>query len=113
MKRAWKIVLWVVGILLGIILLATLLISPIAKSYINSHGKELVGRELHVDEDTINVYSCHVAILGLTLYEDNGKDVFARFDTLDTKASLFKLLGNTVELEDITLTGLNVNVLKQ
>ena len=113
MKRAWKIVLWVVGILLGIILLATLLISPIAKSYINSHGKELVGREVHVDDVTINVYSGHVAILGLTLYEDNGKDVFARFDTLDTKASLFKLLGNTVELEHITLTGLNVNVLKQ
>ena len=113
MKRAWKIVLWVVGILLGIILLATLLISPIAKSYINSHGKELVGREVHVDDVTINVYSGHVAILGLTLYEDNGKDVFARFDTLDTKASLFKLLGNTVELEHITLAGLNVNVLKQ
>lgn len=113
MKRAWKIVLWVVGILLGIILLTTLLISPIAKSYINSHGKELVGREVHVDDVTINVYSGHVAILGLTLYEDNGKDVFARFDTLDTKASLFKLLGNTVELEHITLAGLNVNVLKQ
>ncbi len=112
MKRAWKIVLWVVGILLGIILLATLLISPIAKSYINSHGKELVGREVHVDDVTVNVYNGHVAILGLTLYEDNGKDIFARFDTLDTKASLFKLLGNTVELDHITLSGLYVNVLK-
>ena len=113
MKRVWKITLWVVGILLGIIILATLLISPIAKSYINSHGKELVGREVHVDNLTINVYTGHIAILGLSLYEDNGKDVFAHFDTLDTKASLFKLLGNTVELKHITLTGLNVNILKQ
>lgn len=113
MKRVWKIVLWTVGILLAIILLATLLVSPIAESYINSHGKELVGREVHVDDVTINVYNGHVAIHGLTLYEDNGKDVFARFDTLDTKASLFKLLSNTVELEHITLAGLNVNVIKR
>ncbi len=113
MKRVWKIVLWTIGILLALIILATLLLSPIAKSYINSHGKELVGREVHVDDVTINVYNGHVAILGLTLYEDNGKDVFARFDTLDTKASLFKLLSHTVELEHITLSGLNVNIVKR
>lgn len=112
MKRAWKIVLWVVGILLALIIIATLLVSPIAKSYINSHGKELVGRELHVDDVTVNVYTGHVAILGLTLYEDNDKDVFARFDTLDTKASLFKLLSHTVELDHIILSGLHVNVIR-
>ena len=57
MKRVWKIVLWTIGILLALIILATLLLSPIAKSYINSHGKELVGREVHVDDVTINVYN--------------------------------------------------------
>ena len=112
-KKGLKISAWVFGSLLVLIFVATLLLSPIAKSYINSHGKELVGREVHVDDVTINVYNGHVAILGLTLYEDNGKDVFARFDTLDTKADLFGLLGNTVELEHITLSGLNVNVIKQ
>lgn len=113
MKRSWKIVLWVIGILLGVIILATILVSPIAKSYINSYGKELVGREVHVDGVTVNVYTGHVAVTGLTLYEDNGKDIFASFDTLDTKISLFKLLGHTVELKHITLAGLNVNILKQ
>ena len=113
MKRSWKIVLWVIGILLGVIILATILVSPIAKSYINSHGKELVGREVHVDGVTVNVYTGHVAVTGLTLYEDNGKDIFASFDTLDTKISLFKLLGHTVELKHITLAGRNVNILKQ
>lgn len=113
MKRSWKIVLWVIGILLGVIILATILVSPIVKSYINSHGKELVGREVHVDGVTVNVYTGHVAVTGLTLYEDNGKDIFASFDTLDTKISLFKLLGHTVELKHITLAGLNVNILKQ
>ena len=112
MKRVWKIVLWVVGILLGIIILATLIVSPVAKSYINKHGEELVGRKVNVEGLRINVYTGHVAVHGLSLYEDNGTDVFASFDTLDVKASLLKLIGHTVQLKHLTLAGLNVNVLK-
>ena len=113
MKRVWKIVLWVIGILLGIIILATLLVSPVAKSYINSHGEELVGRKVHVEGLKVNVYTGHVAVHGLSLYEDNGEDLFASFDTLDVKASLLKLLGKTVKLKHITLSGLNVNIIQQ
>ena len=112
-KKGLKITAWVFGSLLLLLFVATLLLSPIAKSYINSHGKELVGREVHVDDVTINVYNGHLALIGLTLYEDNGKDVFVHFDTLDTKAKLFKLLSHTVELEHITLSGLDVNVIKE
>lgn len=112
-KKGLKITAWVFGSLLVLLFAATLLLSPIAKSYINSHGKELVGRELHVDDVSINVYTGHVALIGLTLYEDNGKDIFARFDTLDTKASLLKLLSHTVDIEHVTLAGLNVNVVKR
>jgi hypothetical protein len=111
-KKGLKITAWVFGSLLFLIVLATLLISPIAKSYINSHGEELVGRKVHVDEVTVNVYSGHLALRGFTLYEDNGADTFARFDTLDVDASLFKLLSNTVQLNHITLAGLTVNVVK-
>ena len=113
MKRGWKIVLWVVGILLGIIILATLLVSPIAKSYINSHGEDLVGRKVHVEGLRLNVYTGHVTVHGLSLYEDNGTDVFASFDTLDVKASLLKLLGKTVKLKHITLAGLKVNMIQE
>ena len=112
-KKGLKITAWIFGSLLVLLFIATLLLSPIAKSYINSHGKELVGREVHVDDVTINVYTGHVAVIGLTVYEDNGKDVFARFDTLDAKASLLKLLSHNVDLEHVTLSGLDVNVIKQ
>ena len=113
MKRVWKIVLWVAGIVLGIIVLATLIVSPIAKSYINNHGEELVGRKVHVEGLKVNVYTGHVAVHGMRLYEDNGSDVFASFDTLDVKASLLKLLGKTVKLKHITLAGLKVNVIQK
>ena len=113
MKKWVKILLWVVGILLALIVVATLLVSPIAKNYVNSHGEELVGRKVHVDGLRVNVYTGHVAIHGLNLYEDNGSDVFASFDTLDVKASLIKLLGSTVHIKHITLTGLRVNLIQQ
>ena len=112
MNKTVKILLWVLGILLGLIVLATLLVSPIAKSYVNSHGEELLGRKVHVDELKVNVYTGHLAIHRLSLYEDNGEDVFVSFDTLDVKARLLQLLGHTVHLKHITLSGLNVNVVK-
>ncbi len=112
-KKGLKITAWVFGSLLLLIVIATLLVSPIAKSYINSHGEELVGRKIQVEDVTINVYSGHVALLGLKLFEDNGADVFASFDTLDVDASLFKLLNSTVQLNHVTLAGLNVHMLKE
>ena len=112
MKRGLKIALWIIGILLGIIFIATLVAAPIAKSYINNHGEELVGRKVNIEGLKLNVYTGHVAVHGLSLYEDNGSDVFASFDTLDVKASLLKLLGHTVHLKHITLSGLKANLVQ-
>ena len=112
MKRGLKIAFWVIGILLGIIIIATLVAAPIAKSYINSHGEELVGRKVNVEGLKLNVYTGHVAVHGLSLYEDNGTDIFASFDTLDVKASLLKLISHTVHLKHITLAGLKVNLIQ-
>lgn len=113
MKRWIKILLWIVGVLLGLFILATILVSPIAKSYINKHGEELVGRKVQVEGLRINIYNGHVAVHNLSLYEDNGKDVFACFDTLDIKASLLKLLSHTVHLKHLTLSGLKVNIIQE
>ena len=112
MKRGLKIAFWVIGILLGIIIIATLVAAPIAKSYINSHGEELVGRKVNVEGLKLNVYTGHVAVHGLSLYEDNGTDIFVSFDTLDVKASLLKLISHTVHLKHITLAGLKVNLIQ-
>ena len=112
MKKITKITLWIVGVLLGLIVLATLIAAPVAKSYINKHGEELVGRKVNVEGLKLNVYTGHVAIHGLSLYEDNGEDLFASFDTLDVKASLLKLIGHTVHLKHITLSGLKVNLIQ-
>ena len=110
MKTSLKIALWIVGTLLALVVLATLVAAPIAKSYINNHGEELVGRRVHVDGLKLNVYRGHVALHGLTLYEENGEDLFAAFDTLDARIRLLPLIGHTVHLKHITLSGLNATV---
>lgn len=116
MKRFWKIfwksTLWTLGVLVVLFVVATLIVSPIAKSYINKHGEELVGRKVQVEGLKINVYTGHVAVHGLSLYEDNGSDIFASLDTLDVKASLLKLLEHTVQMKHITLAGLKINILQ-
>ena len=38
MKKAVKIILWVVGILLALVLLVSLLAGPIAKGVVNNNG---------------------------------------------------------------------------
>lgn len=112
MKKGFKITLIIVGSLLGLIVLATLLISPIAKNYVNNHGKELLGRNIHVEGLHVNVYTGHVAIHDLALYEEDDTTEFAGFDTLDVGVKLLKLLGSEVYVKHVTLSGFDVNVIQ-
>ena len=112
MKKSLKIITVIIASILALFVLITLLVSPIATAYINQNGDKLIGRKLHVDKLKVNVYSGHVAIHNLTVYEDDQTSEFVSFDTLDVKAKLLKLLSHKVYLQHITLAGLDVNVLQ-
>ena len=71
MKKVLKIIGIILGAVVLIIVLALLLISPIAKAYIEKHDKELVGREITIDKLRVNVFSGKVGLHGLTLYDDD------------------------------------------
>ena len=114
MKKGVKIALIVLGSVVGLVLVVLLLVSllagPIAKSYVNKHGEELVGRRVRVDHVGLNLFSGHAAIRGLDIYEDDRQTTFACFDTLDVSMRLLALLGKQVYVNHITLAGLHVNV---
>lgn len=112
MKRGLKVTLYVLAAVLALVVAATLVVGPVARAYVNSHGEQLVGRKLHVEGLKVNVYRGHVAVRGLTLYEDDGQTTFASFDTLDVRARLLPLLGHTVHLKHITLSGLKANLVR-
>ena len=110
MKKGWKILLWVVGIVLALLLIVSLLAGPIAKGYINGHGEELTGRKVVVDHVGVNLFSGNVCVRDLDVYEDNGEDVFVGFDTLDVSVRLLKIPFKTLHFGHITLAGLHANV---
>ena len=95
------------------LLLALLLVSPIAKSYVNKHGKDLIGRELHVETLKVNLFKGQVRIYDLSVYEDDDKTVFFHFDTLDAAVKLRKLLGSELYVKHFTLANPKVRVLQE
>lgn len=110
MKKGLKILLWVVGIIVALVLIVSLLAGPIAKGYINGHGEELTGRKVTVDHVGVNLFSGNVCVRDLAVYEDNGEDVFVGFDTLDVSVRLLKIPFKTLHFGHITLAGLHANV---
>ena len=110
MKKVVKILLWVVGVVLALIVLLSLLAGPVAKGYVNGHGESLVGRRVHVSHVGLNLFNGHLNLRGLDLYEEDGTTPFAGFDTLDVRARLLKLAGKTVDIRSLVLAGLRVDV---
>ena len=113
MKKAKK-VLKIIGIILGVLVLliglSLLLISPIAKAYIQKHDKELVGREITIDKLRVNVLAGKVKIQGLTLYEDDAQHAFVQLGDFETSVKLRDLLHRQLTVEKLWLLGLKVNI---
>lgn len=113
MKKGLRILLWVVGIVLALVIIVSLLAGPIAKGYVNGHGEELTGRKVHVEHVGLNLLTGTVNVRGLDVYEDDGEEVFAGFDTLDVRAHLLQIPFKMINLRHITLSGLHANIIQE
>ena len=112
MKKLVKILLWIIGIVLVLLIVVSLLGGPIAKGYVNNHGESLTGRKVEVKQVGLNLLTGRVAVRGLNVYEEDGSTVFAGFDTLDVRAHLLQLPFKVVNLRHLTLSGLHANLLQ-
>lgn len=110
MKKSVKIPLIALGSIICVLFLVLLLVSPIAKSYIEKHDKELIGRELSIGKLWVNVLSGTAKIDNLTLYEDDGSTPFLSFDRFETKIKISDLFHNRLWVKRVLLSGLKVNV---
>lgn len=113
MKKTLKVIAIVITSVIALILLVTIIAAPIAKSYVNKHGEELIGRKLNIEKVGLNLFTGHLAIHQLSVYEEDDSTLFAGFDTLDVKVKLLRLIGSDLYFKHITLSGLNVTVLQQ
>lgn len=112
MKKWLKILIIVLSSIVVLLALVLMLVSPIAKCYVNNHGKELIGRELHVDKLKVNALAGRIRIYDFTVYEEDGTTNFFQFDTLDVSVKLRKLLGNELYVRHIILTSPKVRILQ-
>ena len=112
MKKWLKITLIIVCSIALLLLIALSLVSPVAKSYVNRHGKELVGRKISVEKLRVNALGGRVRIYDLTLFEDDDTTAFFCFDTLDVSVKLRKLLVNELNVRHITLAGPRVRIIQ-
>ncbi len=110
MKKPVKISLIVIGILLLIIIAIALLISPIAKRYIEKNSKELVGRVIIMDKFRFNMFAGSLKIVKFDMKEQNEQESFITFDTLSVKVKLLDFLRHKVTVQKIHLSEIRLHV---
>jgi hypothetical protein len=110
MKKPLKISLIVVGAIVALFVIIALIISPIAKWYIEKNSKELVGRVITMDDLHVNIFTGSLEIVKFDLKEQDENTSFFKFDTLDVKVKLFDFLRNKVTVQKVHLTNFNVNL---
>ncbi len=110
MKKPVKVTLIVVGILFLIIVIVSLLISPVAKWYIEKNSKELVGRVVTMDKFRFNMFSGSLRVVAFDMKEQNEQESFCKFDTLSVKVKLFDFLKHKVTIQKIHLSNIHVSI---
>ena len=103
LRKSLKVLIIIAAVLVGLFLLLAAIVSPVAHWYIEKHSKDLCGRVVTMDDLHINLFTGSVEIEGLVALEHNDKDTCLAFDRLFVDMSLWKLLGKTVQLNEITL----------
>ena len=114
MKKTLKITRIVIGVIVALLLLIVVFGSVFggcaAKRYVNRNLPELLGRRVMVEHVGVNLFTGHVAVHDLAVYEEDDSTLFAGFDTLDVAVSLLRLIGQQVWVRHIDLVGLQANV---
>ncbi|MCF8256385.1 MAG: DUF748 domain-containing protein [Flavobacteriales bacterium] len=98
-----KILLISAAVLMGIMVLAIILISPIAKYLIQKYDQKYLGREITLDRVYLNPFTGYIHLSGLVVTEADPDSVFFKADGVSADFAMFKLLRKTYEISSITL----------
>ncbi len=88
------------------------MLGPIVEAYVEEHDRELIGRELTMDNLHIKLFSGDVSVENLTLYEADGVEVFASVGNLATEVDVWALLDSHVAIPRVCLSGLSANIVQ-
>src|ERR1700682_1770391 len=111
-RRGRKIVLWVVGVVAVYGLVVGLLVPPYAKKVIAEKLGEKLGRVVALDDLSVNPFTLKATAKGFRVLESDKKTAFASFDQLDIDGSITSVYRLAPVADEITLTGLKVNLVR-
>ncbi len=112
MKRLYKILIWIIGSLLGLLLLILLAAPPITRFVIESNSEEWIGRTVEIDKLGINLLNGRINIKDLALYEANQDTVFFHMNHILLDINIWKLIWGTYHIEQLHIVDPFVRIIQ-
>lgn len=112
-RIALKTILWIAGSLLFLVLLIVILIQvPAVQNFVKNRAVSFIQGKIHtpVKIGHLSLGLPKLIVLEDVYFEDQHKDTLIAGDKLKVDISLFKLLSNKVEVNEINLEGITANV---
>ena len=100
-KKVVYIGLIIISIVFVLLLVVALGISPVAKSYIEKHSKELVGRKVLMKDLNLNIFTGTLHLDSIRLYEKDDTTIFASIDSFYVDVELTALLSSRIEVAQL------------
>lgn len=111
-SRVGRIALWVVGAVAVYALLVGVAGGPLAKKIVSDRMGERLGRTVAMDRVTINPFTLATHVKNFRIMEADGRTPFVAFDRLDANASITSVYRLAPVVDELTLDGLKVNVVR-
>lgn len=103
MKKAFRFI-GICAVALCVLFLALCLLAPrIAKGYVESHSKELVGRRVQIESVSFNPFRFSVSVKGFAVFEKDDSTKFAAFREFYVNADPMRLLTGNISLSEVRL----------
>ncbi len=103
MKRGLKITIIVLSVIIALLLLVSLLVSPIAKWYIEKNCRDLVGRKITIENLDMKLLLGRAKVDNFVLYEPNEVDTFASIGHFDADVSVWGILRKKIVVDYIRI----------
>ncbi|SHK59858.1 DUF748 domain-containing protein [Fibrobacter sp. UWB12] len=108
LKKPVKITLIVLGSLVVLYFVALLVAPKIARSYIEEHSKEMIGRSITIKDISLNPFTYVLDVDTLAILEADDKTKFVAFDKFSMNINPLKLITRTLDISDIYMKALYV-----
>lgn len=110
LKRSYKIAIITTAVVVTLVVAVALLISPVAKNYIEKHSKELTGRIVKMDKLRFNIFNGKLHIENISMREADDSTKFASIDEYNMQIRLWPIIRHKVIINSVELKRPYVNL---